>query len=66
MSWIPLHVHSQYSILDSTASIKALVQKALEYQMSSIALTDNGNMFGVIEFYKEAKQHENGKEKQEN
>lgn len=54
MSWIPLHVHSQYSILDSTASTKALVQKAVDYQIKSLALTDSGNMFGVIEFYKAA------------
>ena len=53
MSWIPLHVHSQYSILDSTASVKQLVAKAVDFQISSMALTDQGNMHGAVEFYKE-------------
>ncbi|MBN1915222.1 MAG: DNA polymerase III subunit alpha [Parachlamydiales bacterium] len=52
MSWVPLHVHSQYSILDSTISIKALAKKAQEMEFSSVALTDSGNMHGVVEFYK--------------
>jgi DNA polymerase-3 subunit alpha len=52
MSWVPLHVHSQYSILDSTAQVSAISSKAAEYGMSSVALTDQGNMFGVVEFYK--------------
>ena len=57
MSWIPLHVHSQYSILDSSASIKALVSKALEFKLSALALTDHGNLFGAIEFYKECRNY---------
>ena len=52
MSWVPLHVHSQYSILDSTASIEGLVGKAVECGCPSIALTDQGNMFGSVDFYK--------------
>lgn len=55
MSWVPLHVHSQYSILDATASVEDLVLKAKEYNMSALALTDQGNMFGAIEFYKACK-----------
>lgn len=55
MSWIPLHVHSQYSILDSTASVTALIQKAAEYQMPALALTDQGNLYGAVEFFKECK-----------
>ncbi len=55
MSWIPLHVHSQYSILDSSASIEALVSKAKELGMPSIALTDSGNLYGVVEFFKACK-----------
>ncbi|MCI0381723.1 MAG: DNA polymerase III subunit alpha [Chlamydiae bacterium] len=50
--WIPLHVHSQYSILDSTASIEELVEKAVECEIPSLALTDQGNLFGAIDFYK--------------
>ena len=46
-----LHVHSQYSLLDGQASIKALVDKALADGMKGIALTDHGSMFGVKEFY---------------
>ena len=50
MSFVHLHVHSQYSILYSSASIPGLLQKAKQYNMSSIALTDAGNMFGSIDF----------------
>jgi len=52
MSWIPLHVHSQYSILDATASVEDLALKAKEFGMPALALTDQGNMYGAIEFYK--------------
>jgi DNA polymerase III subunit alpha len=52
MSWVPLHVHSQYSILDSTASVSDLASKAGEFGCSSLALTDQGNMYGAVEFYK--------------
>lgn len=52
MGWIPLHVHSQYSILDSTASVKALTEKAKSYKLSALALTDFGNMYGGIDFFK--------------
>jgi len=55
MSFIPLNIHSQYSILDSTLSIKDIVAKAALENMSSVALTDFCNMFGAIEFYKECK-----------
>ncbi|MES2344350.1 MAG: DNA polymerase III subunit alpha [Chlamydiota bacterium] len=55
MSWIPLHLHSQYSILDSSASIDALVAKAEECGMTSLALTDQGNMYGAVDFYKACK-----------
>jgi DNA polymerase III subunit alpha len=52
MKWIPLHVHSQYSILDSTISVKDIAKKAQEYGMASVAITDSGNMHGVVDFYK--------------
>ncbi|MCB1107172.1 MAG: DNA polymerase III subunit alpha [Chlamydiia bacterium] len=55
MVWTPLHVHSQYSILDSTASVDALAAKGKEFRMSSLALTDFCNMFGVIDFFKACK-----------
>ena len=53
--FIHLHVHSQYSVLDGQASVKALVDKAIANGMRGIALTDHGNMYGVVEFYKTAK-----------
>ncbi len=49
--YVHLHVHSQYSLLDGQASIKALVDKAIGNGMRGIALTDHGSMFGVKEFY---------------
>ena len=52
MGWIPLHVHSQYSILDSTASVGALSKKAAELGLPALALTDFCNMFGTVDFFK--------------
>ena len=49
-----LHVHSQYSILDGATSIKGLVSKAKEDGMTSIALTEHGNMFGIKDFHNTA------------
>lgn len=46
-----LHVHTQYSILDGAAAISPLVKKAKELGMTALAITDHGNMFGVLEFY---------------
>lgn len=46
-----LHVHTQYSILDGASNIKKLIARALELNMSSIAITDHGNMFGVKQFH---------------
>ncbi len=54
-SFTHLHVHSGYSLLDGSASIKELIQRTKELGMDSIALTDHGVMFGAIDFYKEAK-----------
>lgn len=53
--YIPLDVHSQYSILDSTASVTALAAKAKEYGIPALALTDEGNLYGAIDFYKACK-----------
>lgn len=47
--FVHLHVHSQYSVLDGQASVKALVDKAIANGMRGIALTDHGNMFGIKE-----------------
>ncbi|MBT7461283.1 MAG: PHP domain-containing protein, partial [Waddliaceae bacterium] len=52
MSWVPLHVHSQYSILDATASVKRIAEKAAALEMPAVAITDHGNMFGAVDFFK--------------
>lgn len=52
MDWVPLHVHSQYSILDSSAPIDMIVSRAAANGMPAVALTDHGNMYGAVEFYK--------------
>ncbi len=50
-----LHVHTQYSILDGAAKISSLVGKAKEQGMDALAITDHGNMFGVLRFFNEAR-----------
>lgn len=52
MSWIPLHVRSQYSILSSSAAVEDLAARAAQWKMPALALTDQGNLYGIIEFYK--------------
>jgi DNA polymerase III subunit alpha len=54
--WVPLHVHSQYSILDAAASIQGLAQAAASLGMPALALTDHGNLFGAVDFYKACKE----------
>ena len=51
-----LHVHTEYSLLDGSAKIKDLVKRAKELGMDSLAITDHGAMFGVIDFYKACKE----------
>jgi dolichol-phosphate mannosyltransferase/undecaprenyl-phosphate 4-deoxy-4-formamido-L-arabinose transferase len=55
MSFVHLHVHTEYSLLDGAARIKDIVARAKELGMDSLAITDHGAMFGVIEFYKECR-----------
>ena len=50
-SFVHLHVHSEYSLLEASSGVKDLAKRAAEMQMPALALTDNGNMFGAIEFY---------------
>ncbi|MCS6842046.1 MAG: DNA polymerase III subunit alpha [Roseiflexus sp.] len=52
--FVHLHVHSEYSLLDGYAATSAIVARAVELGMNSIALTDHGVMYGVIEFYTNA------------
>ena len=56
MSFTHLHVHTEYSLLDGFSNIKKLVERAKEMEMTSLAITDHGTMFGVIEFYERAKE----------
>jgi DNA polymerase-3 subunit alpha len=55
MGFVPLHVHSQYSILNSTVSVTGLAEKAKTLGMEALALTDEGNLYGAIDFYKACK-----------
>lgn len=55
-TFIHLRAHSQYSILDATPSIPDLVNRAAACGMPSLALTDHGNLFGAIDFYKACKE----------
>ena len=55
MDFTHLHVHTEYSLLDGSNKIKELVARVKELGMDSVAITDHGVMFGVIDFYKEAK-----------
>ncbi len=54
MSFVHLHNHSHYSLLDGAAKIGEMVKRTGELGMTSLALTDHGNMFGVLEFYTHA------------
>lgn len=54
MSFVHLHVHSSYSVLDGLASPKDLVQYTKELGMNALALTDHGTMFGTLDFFKAA------------
>ncbi len=53
-----LHVHTEYSLLDGSSKITDLVAKVKELSMDSIAITDHGVMYGVIDFYKECKKQD--------
>ena len=56
MAFTHLHVHTEYSLLDGAARIKELVRRVKELGMDSVAITDHGVMFGVIDFYKECRE----------
>src|SRR3990167_5725419 len=54
--FVHLHTHSHYSLLEALPKIPDLVKKAVLSDMKSLALTDSGNLYGAIEFYKECKE----------
>ena len=57
MSFVHLHVHTQYSLLDGANKIGPLIEHAKTTGMPAIAMTDHGNMFGAVEFFQKARQN---------
>src|SRR6266496_2266138 len=53
-SFVHLHLHTEYSLLDGAIRIEELMKKAAEFKMPAVAMTDHGNLYGAIEFYQEA------------
>src|SRR5438034_11779846 len=53
-SFVHLHLHTEYSLLDGSIRMKELMKRAAEFKMPAVAVTDHGNLFGAIEFYQEA------------
>ncbi len=58
MAFTHLHVHTEYSLLDGSSKIKELVRRVKELGMDSVAITDHGVMYGVIDFYRAAREAE--------
>ena len=54
MSFVHLHLHSDFSLLDGAIRIKDLISKTKEFGMPAVALTDHGNMYGAVDFYSAA------------
>ncbi len=50
--FVPLHLHTEYSLLDGAIRIKELVERAVGFRMPAVAITDHGNLFGAVEFYR--------------
>src|SRR6187551_2292273 len=53
-SFVHLHLHTEYSLLDGAIRIPELMKKAKEFKMPAVAITDHGNLYGAIEFYRAA------------
>src|SRR5574343_1309088 len=53
--FVHLHTHSHYSLLNALPKISDLIDAAKKYEMPALALTDSGNLYGAIEFYKDCK-----------
>ncbi len=53
--FVNLHVHTEYSLLDGACRIKKLIERVKELGQTAVAITDHGNMYGVVEFWNEAK-----------
>jgi DNA polymerase III subunit alpha len=57
MAFVHLHNHTQFSLLDGACRIDKMMQLAESMKMNAVAITDHGNMFGIIDFYNTAKKH---------
>jgi len=55
MSFVHLHVHTEYSLLDGMCRINDLIQKAKDYNMPAVAITDHGSLYGAFKFWSKAK-----------
>ena len=55
MAFTHLHLHTEYSLLDGACRINSLFKRAQELGQTAVAVTDHGAMYGVVDFYKEAK-----------
>ncbi|MGA3084192.1 MAG: DNA polymerase III subunit alpha [Thermodesulfobacteriota bacterium] len=55
--FVHLHLHTQYSLLDGEIRLKGLFEKAKAFKLPAIAMTDHGNLFGTVDFYKQAQNH---------
>jgi DNA polymerase-3 subunit alpha len=56
--FVHLHLHTQYSLLDGANQLNPLFQQVKDYGMPAVAMTDHGNLFGAIDFYQKAKNHD--------
>jgi DNA polymerase-3 subunit alpha len=56
-SFVHLHVHTEYSLLDGAGRLEALVKRAVDLDMPALAITDHGNMYGCVDFYRLCRQH---------
>jgi DNA polymerase III subunit alpha len=56
-SFVHLHLHTQYSLLDGEIRLKGLFEKAQSFKLPAITMTDHGNLFGMVDFYKQAQKH---------
>ena len=57
MSFVHLHCHTDYSLLDGACDIDQLMKIMVEQKMPAVAMTDHGNLFGAVKFYNAAKSH---------
>ena len=54
-NFVHLHSHTEYSLLDGASKIGSIANAAAEWQMPAVAMTDHGNLFGAIDFYRAMK-----------